>query len=86
MNSILYFDKMITPRIITLIYWLLALVAIISGLASMFGGWEGFTFGKFLFGVGIAVGGILGARIWCELLIVLFKIHENTTKIAERSP
>lgn len=28
--------------------------------------------------------GQIGARIWCELLIVLFKIHENIRKLADR--
>jgi hypothetical protein len=35
-------------------------------------------------GLGIIVGGGVGARIWCELLIVLFKIHENIKKIADK--
>jgi hypothetical protein len=30
------------------------------------------------------VGGALAARIWCELLIVLFKINENTHTMAHK--
>jgi len=50
----------------------------------MFGGFEGVTFGKFITGLGIIIGGGVGARIWCELLIVLFKIHENIRKMADK--
>lgn len=35
-------------------------------------------------GVGVIVGGAIGARIWCELLIVLFKINENIKKVADK--
>lgn len=84
MKAIFFFDAMLTPKIITFVYWLLLLFAVVSGLASMFGGYGGVTFGKFLMGLGIIVGGAVGARIWCELLIVLFKIHENIKKLAEK--
>ncbi len=76
MNNILSFDKMLTPKIITFVYWLMLLGAIISSLSSMFGSYTGFTIGKFFMGVLYIVGMAVGARIWCELLIVLFKMNE----------
>lgn len=84
MRDLLFLDSMLTPKIITLVYWLALLGAVFGGLASMFGGWGGFTFAKFVTGLVIIVAGAIGARIWCELLIVLFKIHENIRKLAER--
>ena len=81
MKDVLYFDSMLTPKIITLVYWLLLVVAVIAGLTKMFGG---FSFGNLLAGLAYAVGGAVAARIWCELLIVLFKIHENIRKLAEK--
>lgn len=84
MKDLLFFDSMLTPKIITLIYWLLLVVAVISGVAEIFSGY-GFSFGRLLWGLAIIAGGALAARIWCELLIVLFKIHENIRKIAEKS-
>lgn len=83
-KSIFFFDSMLTPKIITFVYWLMLLGAVVSGLSMMFGGYGGITFAKFLRGVGILVGGGVGARISCELMIVLFKIHENIRKIAEK--
>lgn len=84
MKDVLFFDSMLTPKIITFVYWLLLLAAVVSGVGSWFSGFEGFTFGRFLMGIGIIIGGGVGARIWCELLIVLFKINENIKKMAEK--
>ena len=84
MKDVLFFDAMLTPKIITFIYWLLLLGAVIFGVSSMLGGYDGITFGKLLKGLVIILGGALGARIYCELMIVLFKIHENIKKLADK--
>ena len=36
-----------------------------------------FSFGMFAFGVGIIVMGPLFVRLYCELLIIIFKIHDE---------
>jgi len=74
-NQLLFFDTMITPKLITFIYWLMLLGSIFYGLSHIFGGY--FTLSKFLMGLVYMVGGAISARIWCELLIVIFKINEN---------
>lgn len=76
MRDILFFDSMLTPKIITIVYWILLFVVVVSGIGSMFAG-------KFLMGLAALVGGAVGARIWCELLIVLFKINDNIKQLAE---
>lgn len=86
MRDWLFFNKMVTPQIITAVYWLLLAIAVLSGLGAMFGGFGGFTLGKILTGLFIAVGGSLGARIWCELLIVLFKMNEALQDLRQRNP
>ncbi|MCS6973086.1 MAG: DUF4282 domain-containing protein [Cyclobacteriaceae bacterium] len=80
-NKIFFFDSMLTPKIITFIYWLLLLGVVGYGLSTMFGGYGGFTFQKFLMGLLTIAGGALAARVWCELLIVIFKINENIQKL-----
>src|SRR4051794_9379941 len=83
MHSLLNFDKMITPKVITFIYWLLLLSTLLGGVGTMF--FDGrFGFGSFARGLIVIVVGALAARVWCELLIVLFKINENIQKIADR--
>lgn len=84
MRELFYFDAMLTPKIITFVYWLLLLFVVVSGLGAMFSGYGGITFVSFVTGLGTIIGGIIMARIWCELLIVLFKIHENIKKMAEK--
>jgi hypothetical protein len=84
MRDILFFDSMLTPKIITVVYWLLLFFVVVGGIGSMFAGYGGMSFGSFLTGLGMIVLGVIGARIWCELLIVLFKIHENIRKLADR--
>lgn len=80
MKDLLFFEGMITPKLITLLYWLLLAAALIAGLATMFGGGGG---AGFLMGLGIMIGGGLGARIACELIIVLFKINDHARRVAE---
>lgn len=83
MKDVLFFNAMLTSKIITFVYWLLLLFVVVSGLSTIFGGEV--TFVKFIFGLGIIIGGGLGARIWCEILVVLFKIHDNIKIIADKA-
>lgn len=80
MRDVLFFDSMLTPKIITLVYWLLLIVVLFSGIGMMIAG----GFGSFIMGLFTLLAGAVGARIWCELLIVLFKINENMKKVADK--
>ena len=77
MRTLFFFDTMLTPIIIVVVYWLGLLSILITGLSLIFGG-------SFLQGLATLVGGIIAVRIWCELLIVVFKINENLQKLANR--
>jgi hypothetical protein len=82
-RDVLFFDAMLTPKVVTLVYWLLLITAVIVGLGSMFYlGFQYMSFGAFVRGLAITIGGAIGARIWCELVIVLFKLNENVQRIA----
>ncbi|MCL1077289.1 DUF4282 domain-containing protein [Parashewanella spongiae] len=80
MRDIFFFDSMLTPKIITFVYWLMLFGTVISSISIMFTQYGG----GLLYGLGVLIGGVIGTRIWCELLIVLFKIHENLNKIANK--
>jgi len=84
MNDILNFDNMLTPKIITFVYWIMLLVVVFGGLGSMFGGPGGFTIGKFFMGFVYAAGGAVAVRIWCELMIVAFKMNEALQEIRQK--
>ncbi len=70
------FDKMITPSFIKIIFWLGAGLSVLSGLAMLTQG--GFAV---IMGLGTIVLGPIVTRIYCELLIVIFKIYDNLVEI-----
>lgn len=91
MKKYLNFDVMITPTIIKILFWvgvaaslLGGIILFFSGLATMFSGFRGAFFGglfTIISGVFIAVFGVLVSRIYCELIIVAFKMLEKLTSI-----
>jgi len=70
-KSIFFFNSMLTPKLVTGLYWLLLLIALASGLGTMFGGYGGVRLEN------IAIG------LLCELMIVIFKINENLQSLKE---
>lgn len=72
------FKFMITPVFIKIIFWLMVVLTVIFGLYMMTAG------RNFLFGLLYLVIGPIAVRIYCELLIVMFKIHEGIQKIADK--
>jgi len=77
------FDKMITPTIIKIIFWigcglsvLAGLGAVGAGLFSPFGGGI-----MVVYGLLMIVFGPLLVRVYCELIIVAFKMYEAMNDI-----
>jgi hypothetical protein len=83
MKEILSLDNMITPKLITFIYWILLVGAVIFGLQTIFTGYGSF-FGRLFQGLLYAISGAFFARLWCELLIVLFKMNEALQEIKNK--
>lgn len=71
MKEIFFFDSMITPKIITSVYWLSLLCVVIVGFNK-----------PSLLALGAVVAVAVVARILCELMIVLFNINKNIEKIS----
>jgi hypothetical protein len=82
----LSFNEFITTKIIKVLYVIAMVASAFGGLAVMFGMFASKTF----FGVvgGLIAGPVLFlvyvilARVWMEVVIVLFRIAENTAKLA----
>jgi len=80
---------MVTPMIIKVLYWIGMITSIIGGLVIFFGGIiTGISISEFgtivraFFGGPLAIIlGILIIRIYCELLILFFRITETLTDI-----
>lgn len=87
MRDLAHFDSMVTPKIVTFIYWLLLAAIALAGLALL-----GMGFSQ---GFGIGVASLVGvpaivalwallARIYCEIMIVLFKMNEALQDIRNK--
>lgn len=68
---------MITPGILKIASYIAAVVAIIIGLITAFTA-------DLLGGLAMAVGGPIVARIYAEILLVIFELHKEVKKIAAR--
>jgi Domain of unknown function (DUF4282) len=77
LRDLLFFDKMVVPKIITFLYWLILIGVVIGGVVTMFA--TNLLAGLF----GIIVGAFF-ARVWCELLVVMFKINEALQIIKDK--
>ncbi|CAM9710672.1 unnamed protein product [Phaeothamnion confervicola] len=77
MRDLLYLDNMIVPKVITFFYWVLLLVAAVSGIGTM-------VAGGFITGLMVIAGGMFAARVWSELIVVLFKINEALQEIRKK--
>ncbi|UNK28083.1 DUF4282 domain-containing protein [Serratia plymuthica] len=77
MKNIFFFDAMLTPKIITAVYWLCLLGILVSGIGAMF-------YGELFRGLlGIILGGVF-TRVCFEMIIIAFKNNEYLRKIAEK--
>ncbi|MFV8834327.1 DUF4282 domain-containing protein [Aquisalimonas sp.] len=88
-----FFDRMIAPILIKILFWLGLVVIVLSGLAIMFSGGmmggagmhqqSGMTFGSFLGGLFYIVFAGLFLRVFCEFWIVLFSINDRLREIRD---
>ncbi len=81
MNEYLTFEKMIAPVIIQVIFWVAAVVVVLGGIVTLFSG----GFSGFLEGLLIIIIGPFIVRIYCELLIVVFRIYDHIREIRDNT-
>lgn len=80
-RRVLFFDEMLTPNLIRVLYWLGLLAVIWTGVINFFS--NGF-FGIFEALV-YTVGGVIALRVMAELVMLLFKINQNLETLADNS-
>lgn len=68
-RDLLFFDKMIVPKVIQVLYWVLLVFCVIAGLGVMFTQ-------SFFLGLVVLVVMPLVVRIYSELMMVIFKMNE----------
>jgi len=80
MNEFLTFRKMITPVIIQVLFWIGVVACVIAAIANILkGGGEAFL------GLLMLFLGPIAVRIYCEILIILFRINDNLTEIKQNT-
>ncbi len=84
MRSVLFFESMITPKIITALYWTLLAAAAAAGVVTALSLGPAPGFPGVAAGLVVAAGGAFAARVGCELLVVLFKINEHLQAVSNR--
>ncbi len=91
------FDKFVTPKMITLIYWIglffIAVTAIatifgggyglLSSLQGGYGGYTGISVAGIILGILYAVIGALFWRVFCEIWVVVFSINDRLGTLVE---
>ncbi|HRP71879.1 MAG TPA: DUF4282 domain-containing protein [Luteimonas sp.] len=88
MRDLLFFDSMITPKIITFIYWILLAAIVVGALMIVGNGFKAMDY-SVMAGLGMIfvampaylVGSALLARVYCEVMIVLFRMNEALQEI-----
>jgi hypothetical protein len=73
------FHRMLTPAIIQVVFWILVAVNVLIGLWLLTSG-EGATA---VLGLVYLVLGPLVVRVYCELVIVIFRIHSTLVEIRD---
>jgi len=86
MEDFLKFNKMITPIIIRILFWIGVSICVIGGIivivygASTYYGGGGIVF----LGLLLLLLGPLAVRVYCEILIVLFSINNTLTDLKNK--
>ncbi|MBM4294578.1 MAG: DUF4282 domain-containing protein [Deltaproteobacteria bacterium] len=81
MKDFLAFRTMVTPVIIQVIFWVGVVLCIIIGLFLLVLGNEIAGYKSTWTGLGLIFLGPLGVRIYCEILIIFFRINETLTEM-----
>ena len=82
MEDFISFRKMITPTIVQVLFWVGVAGSVIFGLFAI-----GSSFGRygggflFLYGLIVLIVGPVLTRIYCELLILFFRMYDTLIEI-----
>ena len=77
MKAFLNYEYMITPGLLKILSYIGAALAVIAGLFTAFTA-------ELVSGLSIAIGGPIVIRIYAELMLVVFELHKEVRKIANK--
>ncbi len=73
-KDFLLFRKLLSPVLIQFIFWLGVFYSLFSGVYTM-------IYMSFFSGLWFLIIGIIFSRVFCEVLLLLFRINDNLTEI-----
>lgn len=76
-KDLLLLDKMLVPKIITVLYWIGIICCLLAGMFQLL------IDGSLQYGIAIIVFGPLCIRLYAEIIIIMFKIYEKLSIIAD---
>ncbi|NUF49767.1 hypothetical protein A9G24_01850 [Gilliamella sp. App6-5] len=91
MKDFFFFNKMLTPSFITIVYWIALVLIGISALTMILGSFAAFAYSftmglvAFFTGIITLIVGFISTRIGFELICVLFNINHNIQKLANEN-
>ena len=85
MNDFLTFRKMITPMVIQVLFWIGVVLSVVVALVMIIGGAVKGEVGTALGGLLYLFLGPIMVRIYCELIIVLFRILDMLVDIKKNT-
>jgi hypothetical protein len=97
MNEFLGFRKMITPVVVRIVFWIGVVACIIAGIIGIVHGITMpadvpgiMTFGPsklstILSGIACLILGPIGVRVYCELVMIAFRIYDTLTEIRDNT-
>jgi hypothetical protein len=84
MSAFLSFDRLITPSVIKVIYWIGIVVILIGGVVGAIAGLQESALAPLGAIIGVIVG-LFVLRVYCELIMLWFKIHEELVGIRQNT-
>jgi hypothetical protein len=81
MSDFLTFRRMLAPLVIQTIFWLAFVASAVSGAGAIIVGARDRRASEVLIGLGVLFLGPLVARLYCEVLMVIFRINDSLTDI-----
>lgn len=78
------FDKMITPTIVKILFYIGVFLTIVCGLVEIIGGLASGEGSLVFFGFITVIFGPIFAKVYCELLMVIFKIYDTLKEINQK--
>jgi len=87
MHDFLRFRRMVTPTIIQVLFWIGIALCVIWGIGAIIGGIVADRGGGMLvlFGLLELVLGPLFVRVYCEILILMFRMYDALTEIKKNT-